>query len=113
MSNRIILTAVALLACVAAGPPARATVTSANIGDVYCLTNSGQIYRIPNGSSTPNLELTLPVVNGDYFHGEWLDFDPGSGEFIAGGNTSVARNYVRLPQDLSSAGVDIPNTGFI
>jgi len=107
MSKRIVVTAAALLAIAATATPVRATVTNPNINDVYCLTNSGQIYRIPSGGS-PNLEFTLSS-----FHGEWFDFDAGSGEFIAGPDTSATRNYVRLPQNLSSTGVDIPNTGTI
>src|SRR4051794_23310205 len=77
MSKRIVVTAAALLAIAATATPVRATVTNPNINDVYCLTISGQIYRIPNGGS-PNLEFTL-----SNFHGEWFDFDAGSGEFIA------------------------------
>src|SRR5690348_67924 len=104
MSKRMVVAAAALLALAATATPVRATVTNPNINDVYCPTSSGQIYRVPNGGS-PNLELTI-----SNFHGEWFDFDAGSGEFIAGPDTSDTRNYVRLPQNLSSAGVDIPNT---
>jgi hypothetical protein len=105
MYKRVVLTAAAMVACIVAGPPARATLTSQSIGDAYCLTSSGQIVRIPAGSSTASVEATIPN-----FSGEWLDFDPGSGEFVAGPDTSAIRNYVRLPMNLSSTGTDIPNT---
>jgi hypothetical protein len=98
----------ALLVWAAAVPPARATVNNANINDVYCLTGAGKIYRIPNGGFSANLELTIPNMSA-----EWVDFDPGSGQFIAGPDNSAIRNYQRMPMNLSSVGTEIPNTGMI
>jgi hypothetical protein len=108
MYKRVVLTAAAMLACAAAGPPARATVTNPNVNDVYAIAGNGKIYRIPNGSYTANLEATVPNMSAI-----WLDFDPGSGEWIAGPDTSAVRNYQRLPQNLSSTGSEIPNTDSI